>query len=564
MFIRSGRLGLAFLGLVAVITIVDIAMITSRDPDAATADADVSPAVRRASTLVSAGAIREHVQILSDDRFEGRETGTPGFDLAARYVAAQFRSLGLAPGVGDSAYLQPIPLRRSRVEPAACELELQRELGGGTLRYGADYLMRGDPLRERWTLDAGLVFVGYGVTAPELGHDDYAGLDTRGKCVVMLSGAPPAFPGDQRAHYSNAFVKEQAAAAHGASGIFTVRSPVDRRRQPWARSVAANRMATVHWLDPGGAPHDVFPQIEAAATLDSAAAARLFEGSAQLLSGIEATLDSVTSRGFQLPGRVRVRRATRHEAAASANVIGILPGTDPRLRDEFVVLSSHLDHLGIGAPVNGDSIYNGALDNASGIAAMLEIARAMREGALKPKRSIVFLAVTGEEKGLLGSDYFARFPPMGRGRVVANVNVDQIMMLGPMHATVVFGAEHSTLAAVFDRAARAAGVERIPDPVPQEVVFIRSDQYSFVRQGIPAAFPVHGGSGAPEDRARRNAWFATTYHQPNDEFVETLDWDSGATMARMVLFALWDVANAATAPRWNPGDFFGEKFGPKR
>jgi Zn-dependent M28 family amino/carboxypeptidase len=250
----------------------------------------------------------------------------------------------------------------------------------------------------------------------------------------------------------------------------------------------------------------------------------------------------------------------------SPNVAGLLRGSDPRIRDEVVVFTAHLDHLGIGEPVNGDSIYNGALDNASGSAALLEVARAFARLPKPPRRSVLFLAVTAEEKGLLGSDYFAEYPTVPSERIVANLNLDVLAMLYPLRQVVPMGAEHSTLEATVKRAASQMGIELGPDPFPEEVFFVRSDQYSFVRRGVPSLFLFWGfkSDSGVDAAARFREWGRTRYHTPQDDLSQPMDLEAGARHAQINFLVGLDVANADGRPAWKPGDFFGRTFGRGR
>ena len=502
------------------------------------------------------------MRFLADDRLEGRGTGSRGHELAAAYVAAQFEALGLETAGDSGSYFQRVPFRFAQVIGSECRLSLFAEGREHRLVYTDDYVMGGDYARETSEVDAPLAFVGFGVTAPELRYDDYATVDVRGKVVVMLSGAPPTFPHDQRAYYSSSTVKQDNAVAHGAVGILTVRTPVDERRSPWERVVRQNRMPGARWLEPDGSPHHALPELRLAGTLSQAAAEPLFSAP-RTLDAVFAAADSGRAQGFPLTAEVRAHRACRYVAATSPNVAGLLRGSDPRLGNEVVVYTAHLDHLGVGPPVKGDSIYNGAYDNASGTAILLEIARALVEHQPRPRRSILFLAVTGEEKGLQGSEFFTQHPTIPIERIVTDINLDMLLMLAPLEKAVVFGAEHSTLGEVFDDAGKSVGLEVIPDPTPEEVTFIRSDQYSFVKRGIPSVFPVAGHDTTAAERGPFEAWRQEIYHSPQDDLSQQFDWSTAVRFARLNLLAGWEIANAAERPRWKPGDFFGEKFGAK-
>ena len=424
---------------------------------------------------------------------------------------------------------------------------------------GLAYWRGGSNLRS-----LGPVFAGFGVTAPDREYDDYRGVDAKGKVVVLLTGGPPSFPPAERAHYATPRMKRENAVSRGAVGILVIRT----RDQtfPWDRLVRQSRAGDMRWLDRNGAPADVSPALRGVATLSDSAAAYLFEGAPQSLSEVLTAAEAGKPPAFDLPVRASLRTVSVHDRLVSPNVAGLLHGSDSLLRDEVVVYTAHLDHLGVGEPVQGDSIYNGALDNASGSAAMLEVARAFTSLARPPRRSVLFLAVTGEEEGLLGSDYFTEHPTVPMERIVANVNLDGLAILYPFREMVAFGADHSTLDSTVARVARGLGVTLAPDPFPQEVFFVRSDQYSFVRRGVPSLFPFMGmrsdsGVDAP---ARFKEWLATRYHTPQDDLDQPMDLESGARNAQLEFLVGLEIANSDKRPAWKKGDFFERTFGRKR
>ncbi len=518
--------------------------------------------VLAAGRSVDPARLAAHVRVLADDKMEGRGTGTRGYDMAADYVAEQMRALGLSPG-GTSGYLQPVPFLRGALDPAACAFELRREGVSLPLEVGRDVLLSPDYLRTKWTTEAPLVFVGYGVSAPELGHDDFAGVDVRGRVLVEFRGAPPRFPVNERAYYSNGQVKDQLAAARGAIGVLQITKPDDESRAPWERSMRQNRLPGFRWTDESGAPSNTQAGIELSAQFSATAERRVFEGCGRTYE--QAVTDAESSRVAPLPlaWTVKAVRVTQHARTTSPNVVGLIRGSDPKLAQECVVVSAHLDHLGISTPVDGDSVNNGAYDNASGTSMMLEVARAFASLKERPRRSIVFLSVTGEEKGLQGSDYFARHAAPDSMDVVGDVNLDMVLLLRPLTKVVAVGAQHSSFGAVMEKAAAAAGLELIPDPMPAEVVFVRSDQFSFIKQGIPAVFPVSGNDGSAEGKEELGHWRTDHYHSPNDDLNQPFDWPSGARFTSMAFWATWLAANSPEAPRWNPGDFFGGRFGAR-
>jgi Zn-dependent M28 family amino/carboxypeptidase len=518
--------------------------------------------VMAAGRAIDPAKLEAHVRFLADDKLEGRGTGTRGYDKAAQYVAEQMQALGLEPG-GDGGYLQPVPFLRADLQRAECVFELHRGDQSVTLEVGRDVLLSPDYLRTQWTTEAPLVFAGYGVSAPEMGYDDYAGLDARGKVLVTFRGAPPRFPNNERAYYSNGIVKDQLAAAHGAIGVLQIQKPDDEARAPWERTMRQSKLPAFRWVDEGGAPSNTQAAIELAGSLSHASEERVFEGAPKSYAQAAADAESSRVQSFPLAWSVKAKRVTQHTPATSPNVVGVLRGSDPRLRNECVVISAHLDHLGISEPVQGDSINNGAYDNASGTAMMLEVARAFSSLKVRPRRSLVFLNVTGEEKGLQGSDYFARHEAPDSMDVVADVNLDMVLLLRPLTKLVAIGGEHSSLGPVVERAAALAGLEVVPDPLPAEVVFVRSDQFSFVKQGVPAVFPISANDGSPEGEAEVARWRTDHYHSPNDDMSQPFDWPSGARFTSMAFWTAWLAADTPQAPRWNPGDFFGSRFGPR-
>ena len=524
----------------------------------------LTPALRRALATIRGEALRAHMRFLADDRLEGRGTATRGHEIAAAYMATQFEAAGLEPGGVRGTWFQPVPFRRLQSIPVEGALALLRGGREQRLVRDTDYLLGYDPVHERDRITAPLAFAGFGVTAPELGYDDYAHVDVRGKIAVLLSGGPPTFPSEQRAYYSSLLVKTRNAVARGAVGIVTVRTPVDEARGPWARNVNQSRLPGMRWLDPDGVPNESHPQLELTATLSRSGANALFADSPVPLDRVFADAEAGRAQGFDLPARMRAWSRTRHSRVESPNVLGLLHGSDPKLEDEVVVVTAHLDHLGIGVPVNGDSIHNGAYDNATGCGALIELARAFASLPTRPRRSLLFVAVTGEEKGLQGSDYFAHFPIVPLPRIVADINMDMFLMLEPMRDVIVFGGEHSSLGPM---AARAVGLSPVPDPAPEEVVFIRSDQFPFVRQGVPAVFPVLSGARevAPGDSlSPMQRWRRTIYHSPQDDMTQPMDMESGARFMRMQFLLALDVANATARPTWNRGDFFGDTFAKGR
>jgi hypothetical protein len=490
-----------------------------------------------------------------------------GYDIAAAYVAAQFRQAGLQPGGDDKSYFQRVPLLEATPVLPGSSAELVREDDTYTFEYGTHYLPSADFSSASSTLSAPMVFAGFGIDAPELGHNDFEGIDLKGRIAVVFSGAPARFPHHQRAFYSWTEQKFSTLIDRGAVGVITIDSNPDARRMPWERRVAMSWTPEMRWLDEAGVPQSSFPALKLRFRFNHEAAAQLFETAQTSFAAALAAADDGTAQGFQLPGMLTLSATTGLRKTESTNVVGILPGSDPQLKNEYVVVTAHLDHLGRGAAVNGDSVYNGAHDNAVGIGAMLEIARSLHAAGTRPKRSIMFVAVTAEEKGLLGSDFCAQQAQSREQKLVANINLDMPLTFAPIFDFVALGAQHSTLGQTAKQAVAAQGYRLSADAAPELVKFIRSDQFSFIRRGIPAIILTSGyQSRDPSvDLAQlREQFLSAHYHQPSDDLALPVDYPTAADLARINVRIALSVANAANPPRWNSNDFFGEKFhGPK-
>ncbi|WP_394539005.1 M20/M25/M40 family metallo-hydrolase [Lysobacter enzymogenes] len=521
-------------------------------PAAASADEDQRAQARR---------IEADLRFLADDLLEGREAGTRGYDLAALYVAQRLRAMGVEPGGEDGGYFQTVPLLRAQRIDGGGAFRIERALGTVELRFREDYLPQLDFASGQAEVTAPAAFVGQAVDAPELEHDDFAGIDLRGKIAVFFNGAPERFDHDRRAFYSSTREKLAAVAQRGAVGAVMVATDAEEKRYPWTRSAR-------QWDKPGmrlrgadGGALDAFPQLRVIAQVSAARAGAVLDAGDRNASELFRQARTGRLRGYDLPGTLSLAVRNRLEPAQSRNVVGRLPGREPALRGEHVAFTAHLDHLGIGAPVNGDAIYNGALDNALGVAVMLEAARQLQRSAAPRRRSLLFVALTGEEKGLLGAHWFAAHPTPAGAALVANVNMDMPVLLAPTTDAIPIGVEHSSLQAVLQRAAAQTGVTLSPDPMPEESIFIRSDQYAFIRQGVPAVYLIGGLSGSEAAKRQFGAFLRGDYHQPGDDASQPIQYADAARLARLNARIGEAIAGDAARPMWNRGDFFGEKFG---
>jgi hypothetical protein len=508
---------------------------------------------------------RAHMAFLADDLLEGRGTGTRGHEIAARYVAAQFEALGLQPAGPDGTYYQRVPLRQITVEPDKCAITFTENGSTTHLKWG-DFTTRGSELSPEASVEAPVVFVGFGVRTPDGRYDDYSSVDVKGKIVAFLFGAPPSLPTELQAHLSSAREKVRTAREHGAVGVLFLWTAKDDKRLPWPRVVIGGGFPAMRWLGPDGTPNDVFPEIKGGSLFSPSAAEKLFQHAPKSWADVQRDAEVGKPGSFPLPVTMRMKMVSRHEAITSPNVIAVLPGSDPKLSQEYVVYTAHVDHLGIGKPINGDAIYNGAADDASGVAALLVIAKAFKSKPQPPARSIMFLAVTGEEKGLLGSDYFAHFPTVPIHSIVADINMDGASVFYTFKDIIPLGAPDSSLDAVVRRDAELLGLEVSPDPEPAQNFFVRADQYSFVRQGVPSVFITEGEQARdPNFNAKKfnDDWTGTRYHSPSDDMNQPLDFDAAVEFMQVDFLVGYDIAQNPQRPSWKPGDFFGETFGPK-
>jgi hypothetical protein len=491
-----------------------------------------------------------HVRYLADDSLEGREAGRPGYTRAAEYVADLWRKAGLEPAYAGQ-FLQPVALKTRQIDESRSSLALVRDGRVEPLRLGEDanFSLRIDPALD---VDAPLVFTGHGLTVPDAGINDLEGLNLKGAVAVYFSTPTASLPGPLQAHFGSNAERWRVLRAAGAIGTITVPG-VGRLEVPWSRSTLARLQPQMSLVDPA---LDDYPDQQIAVTMNPDRADVLFAGSGHTL----AELAAIDQTGqplprFALPARVKATIAVNRSTVESPNVAAVLRGADPALRGEAVVLSAHLDHVGVGDPVSGDRIYNGAMDNASGVATILEVAERLRESGYRPARSIVFAAVTAEELGELGSRYFVAHPPAGL-RIVANINTDMFLPLFPLRTLMVLGLDESDLAGDIRAVARDLHLAVQGDPEPQRNRFTRSDQYSFVRAGIPALAMKVGYDPNTPEAAIAQQWTNERYHAPSDDVSQPVDMQAATDFVNVIHQLALRIANRSGRPNWNDNSFF--------
>jgi Zn-dependent M28 family amino/carboxypeptidase len=492
-----------------------------------------------------------YVEALANDKMQGRQTGSPGHRQAAEYVASQFQHAGLKPA-GVNGFLQPVKFDVRKIVESQTSLELVRDGRAERLTLGDDAFvaLRTNPADS---VEAPLVFAGYGLTVPESSFDDFAGLDVKGKIVVTMGGAPSAIPGNLAAHYGYATERSKVLERLGAVGLVNIPNP-HTADVPWARSSLARLQESMSLADPALVD---MKSLKISVTVNAQHADKWLAGSGHTIDELLKLADARQPLPrFPLHASLRAKVKVQRRQVESQNVVGSLAGSDPAMQSEFVVLSAHLDHLGVAEPIGGDSIYNGAMDDASGVASLLDIAETFHDTKTAPRRSLLFVAVTGEEKGLLGSRYFAAHPTVESRRMVADLNMDMFLPLYPMKLLTVYGLTESSLGADVKTIAAAEHVELQDDPAPQRNVFVRSDQYNFIRHGIPAVMIAFGNrKGSPEETIERT-WLTNRYHAPSDDLAQPIDRAAAAAYNRFMMRLATEVANSPGRPQWNRDSFF--------
>jgi Zn-dependent M28 family amino/carboxypeptidase len=490
------------------------------------------------------------VKILADDKFEGRETGSSGERQAQAYIVQQLKTLGVEPA-GSDGYYQAVKLRATEIQEAACSLALVRNGHSQPLTLGEQAYFS-TRYRLAPQVDAPLVFVGYGLKIPEQGYDDFAGLDLKGKVAVILTGSPAEIPSALSAHYQSRAERWKVLEAAGAIGVIAIPNPASMEMS-WSR-MALNR--SLPSMDLVGREFDETAGSQLAVMFNPAYAELLFEGTGHTFAELAALgQDRKALPRFRLGVSISAVIHTSSHDVDSTNVVARIPGRDPKLKSEYVVLSAHIDHLGVGAPINGDRIYNGAMDNGSGSALLLDVARSLKQARRPLKRSVLFVWVTGEEKGLLGSKFFAAHPTVPPKSMVADINTDMFLPIIPLKALTVYGLAESDLGDRVAQVAADQGLRVQPDPAPLHNVFIRSDQYNFVRHGIPSVMIDVAATDAGDAQMLKD-WRANRYHAPSDDASQPVNLATAAGYEEVIRALTITVANDSARPAWKQDSFF--------
>ena len=513
-----------------------------------------------ADTDFSAERFKAHVTFLADDLLEGREAGTRGHEIAAKYIAAQFELFGLKPGGDDGTYFKKVDLLESALTATAPTLSITTPAGPKAFKQGITAMIGGPLGGGSVRVSGPLVFVGYGMTDKAMGYDDYQGLDVRGKIAVVLLGSPKGMDSEIGAHLLHE--QPRFAAEHGAVAVLRIPSRLMSTALPWDKVVQYLGEPVTTWVRKDGTPYDPTYGLKAGAMIEPKAAASLFDGAGITLTQIldEADKEGGRPKGRALKSTAEITVSTKVRRYSSPDVIGVIEGSDAKLKDEYVALMGHADHIGVKRTGKGDRINNGALDNAAGTATLLEVARVLTSTG-RPRRSVLIVANTAEEKGLLGAEYFAHYPTVPIEKITAAIDLDMPLITYDFTDVIAYGATHSTLQDAFRQAGAAMNVKLSPDPMPEQAVFVRSDHYAMVKVGVPAVMLAtgmeNGGSAA------WGKYLSDHYHQPSDDMSLPIVWKAGAKFAEVNYRVVRALADADAPAKWYEGDYFGNLFAPK-
>lgn len=507
----------------------------------------------------TATRFQAHMDFLASDLLRGRDTGSVGHEIAAQYIATEFAKLGIVPAGDDGSYQQRIPFKSALLNLDSPKLSVTNSDDVYELDFLTEFLVAADVNRTTSSVSAELVFAGFGIDAPFLNYSDFERIDLKGKIAVVLRGKPISFPSEEGSHYSR--TSSQSLVNRGAIGVISISTPQMEKIWAFERSKEYIDKPRISWLDGQGETGAGTPELVAAASLSVEAGAKLFD-----MAGMDyQKIIAQTEQGKQPEAKDMGLTATisyqsTHSQVTSPNVVGILEGSDPVLKNQYVLLSAHTDHIGVSTHIElGDKINNGAMDNAAGVTTLLEMAYQITQQSERPKRSMLFVMVTAEEKGLLGSDYFAHNPTVPIESIVANINLDMPILTNAFDQLIGFGAQHSSLGPYMEKAVSSQGMTLIPDPMPEQSIFVRSDQYSFVKKGIPAVYLVTGDNADMVFQAHEISnqdFLIEHYHKPSDQLDLPINYDVAAKFVDINRAIATEVANAKQRPSWNKDSFF--------
>ena len=517
---------------------------------------------------IKAHHIKAHMAFLADDLLEGREAGTRGEALAALYIKSHFEAAHIEPAGEQGSYFQTFSVRKSNLNLKSVNFRIINAEGSSkSFVNGGSVAVFSTPTEKYQNVEADLVFAGSGIIAPEFGINDYAHIDVKGKVAVVLGGPPAFLPPSEAAHYGSVTQQRITASEKGAIGLFVIYTPALEARWQFSRFKSILSRDEIDWLGPDRQPYNEASNIRIRAYVDGKATEALFEGTDTSITKLIEQAKDYSPKGFPLRTRVRFERQSIHDDDLTVtNVAGIIEGSDANLKNEIIVVSAHYDHLGIGEPVNGDSIYNGAGDNALGTATLIELSQHLANMPIQSKRSILFLAVSAEEKGLIGSDYFAQNPTIENKSIVANINVDGGLPFYDFSDIIGFGVEHSQLFEHSISASKQLGITVAKDPFPEQGIFTRSDQYSFAKRGIPSVFLFTGFTSVKGINEGKGYWdYMTTDHghKPSDDLSLGWDYQVIAKFADLTRRFVLEVANTKSAPLWYEDSKLGQLLSTK-
>lgn len=511
---------------------------------------------------VNISAIQAHMGFLAHDLLEGRDTGARGHEIASLYIANEFAKFGLSPGGDNNTFYQRINFTRTTLDQTSPALHITND-EKTLFDFPNDFVVSPNKKHAFSEASGKVVFAGFGIVDESLGIDDYADLDVTDKIVVVLSGRPLDIASDVGASLASQKHKTKNAVDRGAVGLISIQTPITEKAKPYQTYLSYIQSPRLSW-NPPQPPEEEKKNLAALAQLSMSASKKLFAAADVDIEDIYQQIeDAKAPKGFELPFELSLSFRSQHQQISSPNVLGILPGSDPELRDEYVVFTAHSDHIGIAKSVKKDNINNGAMDNAAGTAVLIETARMFSSLPAAPKRSIIFAAVTAEERGLLGADYFVNYPTVD-GQLVANVNLDMPLITFEFEDVIAFGSRHSTMGVSVAKAVENADMILTDDPWPELNLFTRSDHYTFVKKGIPAVFLVAGIRSKTEGVEGADVlqtFLNTHYHRPSDDMQQSIVWPAAENFTRVNFEIGLTIANQDQRPAWYSDSYFGKKYG---